>query len=52
MSDNNSEKRLNMLEESIKLKLKNKYRFQLPRLREKVEELDRNDNIKRERKYV
>lgn len=52
MLDNTSEKRLNMLEESTKLKLKNKYRFQLPRLKEKVEELNKKINLKRERKCV
>lgn len=50
MQDNSSEKRLVLLEESVRNKMTKKYDSQLPRLRTKVEEL--NGSQKLERKYV
>ena len=50
MQDNSSDKRLVLLEESIRKKMISKYHSQLPRLKAKIEEL--NGKQKLERKYV
>ena len=52
MLDNTCEIRLSKLDSQIRKNLENKYRSQLPRLIDKIEELDRNNNIKLERKLV
>ena len=50
MLDNSSEQRLNLLDESVKIRLAAKYKNQLPRLEMKINEM--NNNLVRERKCV